>query len=52
MTNTVYGDKALKKTSIFKWIKRFDEGHEDCKSDARLGRPSTIVDDKNIYRDF
>ena len=30
MLRAVYGDNALKKTALFKWIKRFSEGHEDC----------------------
>jgi len=50
MLNTVYGDDALKKTALFKWIKRFQEGREDCKDDTRPGRPSTTCNDLNIDR--
>jgi len=50
MFNTVYGDIALLKTSISKRTKRFNEGRENCKDDARPGRPSTSLDDKNIDR--
>ncbi|KAF2886896.1 hypothetical protein ILUMI_19277 [Ignelater luminosus] len=47
MLKAVYGDNALKKTALFKWIKYFNE---DCRNDARPGRPSTSCVDKNIER--
>ncbi|XP_015435171.1 PREDICTED: putative uncharacterized protein FLJ37770 [Dufourea novaeangliae] len=50
MLRAVYGSNALKKTALFKWIKRFSEGCEDCTDDARPGRPSTSCIDQNIER--
>ena len=26
----VYGDNAMKKTAVYKWVKRFSEGREKC----------------------
>ncbi|KAF2889957.1 hypothetical protein ILUMI_16215 [Ignelater luminosus] len=46
--SAVYGDNALKKTTLFKWIKRFIEDREDCKDDARPGRPSTSSVDEIV----
>ena len=36
----VYGSEAVKRTTVFKWLKRFREGQERIKDDARSGRPS------------
>lgn len=46
--NTVYGDNVLKKTAVFKWIKRFCKSCNDCTGKARPGRPSTTCDNNNI----
>lgn len=35
ISNIVYRDNALKKTTIFKWIKRFNKGFEGCKDNVR-----------------
>lgn len=48
MLSAVYGDDALKKIALFKWIKRFQEGSEDCKDDMRPGRPSTTCNNLNV----
>lgn len=50
MLRTLYGNKALKKTTVFKWIKRFREVREDFKDEARLGQPSTSCIEDNIER--
>ena len=42
MTN-VYGDTAPKKTAIFKWFKRFEEGRESLTDNERSGRPGTLT---------
>ncbi|KAL4092283.1 hypothetical protein QTP88_026808 [Uroleucon formosanum] len=39
---------ALKKTALFKWIKRFQDGHEDCKDNGRPGLLLTTCDDQSI----
>lgn len=49
-SSTVSGGDALMKTALFKWIKRFREIREDCKDNARPGRPLTTFDDQNIER--
>lgn len=46
--NIVYGDIALKKATVSKWIKNFNEDCEDCKENVVLGRPSTSCDNKNV----
>lgn len=46
--NTVYGDNVLRKTTMFKLIKRFNEGSEGCKNNVKLEHPFTSGDDKNI----
>lgn len=40
MFNTAYGDNALRNMSIFKWIKRLNEVHKDCKDNERPEYPS------------
>ena len=44
----VYGDYALKKSGICKWIRRFREGHDTINDNPKSGRPSTSVTDKII----
>ena len=44
----VYGESALKKSGICKWIGRFREGRDTVKDDPKSGHPSTSVTDKII----
>ena len=37
----VYGDNAMKKTAVYKWVKRFSEGREIVTDEDRSGRPAT-----------
>jgi len=37
----VYGDNAMKKTAVYKWVKRFSEGRESVTDEERSGRPAT-----------
>ena len=37
----VYGDNAMKKTAVYKWVKRFSEGRESVTDEERSGRPTT-----------
>jgi len=37
----VYGDNAMKKTAVYKWVKRLSEGRESVTDEERLGRPAT-----------
>src|SRR5215510_14290350 len=37
----VYGDNAVKKTAVYKWVKRFSEGREIVSDEERSERPAT-----------
>jgi len=37
----VYGDNAMKKTAVYKWVKRFSEGRDSVTDEGRSGRPAT-----------
>jgi len=37
----VYGDNAMKKTAVYKWVKRFSEGRESVTDGERSGQPAT-----------
>jgi len=37
----VYGVNAVKKTAVYKWVKRFYEGRESVTDKERSGRPAT-----------
>jgi transposase len=41
MLQTVYGDEALSRSSVFEWFKRFKDGREDLQGDPKSRRPST-----------
>jgi hypothetical protein len=34
----VYGDSAMKKTAVYKWMKRFSEGRESVADEESSGR--------------
>jgi transposase len=40
MLQTVYGDEALSRSSVFEWFKPFKDGRENLQIDPRSGRPS------------
>ena len=44
----IYGEDVLKERTVFKWVQRFRERHEDPKDDASSGRPSTSSCNENI----
>ena len=35
----IYRDNAMKKTAVYKWVKRFSEGRESVTDEERSGRP-------------
>ena len=37
----VYGRKAVSRTCVYEWFKRFREGKETTEHESRSGRPST-----------
>jgi len=47
----VYGDSAMKKTTVYKWVARFSEGRESVTDEERSGRPATSRTEKNIAKD-
>ena len=44
----VYGDNAMKKTAVYRWVKRFSEGRPSITDEERSGRPATNRTEKNI----
>ncbi|XP_029657324.1 protein GVQW3-like [Octopus sinensis] len=44
----VYGTRAPKKTTVYKWIQRFKEGRDDFEDFEHSGRPGTSKNDENI----
>ena len=46
----VYGDNAMKKTAVYKWVKHFSEGRESVTEEERSGRPATSRTEKNIAK--
>jgi len=44
----VYGDNAMKKTAIYKWVKSFSKGRESVTDEERSGRPATSRNEENI----
>ncbi|EZA61815.1 hypothetical protein X777_09869 [Ooceraea biroi] len=50
MLEMVYGESAMKRRTVYKWVDRFKEGRESVDDDARAGRSSTSRVDENIQR--
>ena len=46
----VYGDSAMKKTAVYKWVKSFSEGKESVTDEERSGRPATSRTEENIAK--
>ena len=46
----VYGDSAMKKTAVYKWMKRFSDGRESVTNEERSGRPATSRTEENIAK--
>ena len=46
----VYGDSAIKKTAVYKWVKYFSEGRESATDEERSGRPATSRTEENIAK--
>ncbi|KAM6159067.1 protein GVQW3 [Rhynchocyon petersi] len=45
-----YGDEVMSRARVFDWHKRFKEGRENVRDDARSGRPVTHRTDENIQK--
>jgi len=46
----VYGDNAMKKTAVYKWVKRFSEGRESVIEEERSGRPAKSTTEENTAK--
>jgi len=46
----VYGDNAMKKTAVYKWVKRFSERRESVTEEERSERPATSRTEENIAK--
>ena len=46
----VYGDNAMKKTAVYKWVERFSEGKESVTDEGSSGRPATSRTEENIAK--
>jgi len=46
----VYGDNAMNKTAVYKWVKHFSEGRESITDDERSGQPATSRTEENITK--
>ena len=44
----VYGNGALKYATVCKWVRRFNDGQESIENDPRVGRPVSILMEKNV----
>ena len=45
----VYGDNAMKKTEVYKWVKLFSEGRESVTDEERSGRPAKAELKKTLH---
>ena len=46
----VYGDNAMKKTAVYKWVKRVSEGRESVTDEERSGRPATNRTEEKLQK--
>jgi len=46
----VYGDNDMKKTAVYKWVKRFSECRESVTDEERSGRPAANRTEENIAK--
>ena len=44
----VYGNGALKYATVCKWVHRFNDGRESIENDPRVGRPVSVLTEKNV----
>ena len=50
MLGQVYGENAMKKTAVYKCVKRFSEQRERVTDEERSGRPATSRTEENIAK--
>ena len=44
----VYGNGALKYATVCNWVLRFNDGRESIENDPRVGRPVSVLTEKNV----
>ena len=44
----VYGNGALEYATVCKWVCRFNDGWESIENDPRMGRPVSVLTEKNV----
>ena len=44
----VYGNGTLKYATVCKWVRRFNDGWESIENDPWVGRPVSVLTEKNI----
>ena len=44
----VYGNGALKYATVCKWVRCFNDGRESIENDPRVGRPVSVLTEKNV----
>ena len=44
----VYGNGALKYATVCKWVRHFNDGRESIENDPRVGRPVSVLTEKNV----
>ena len=44
----VYGNGALKYATVCKWVSHFNDGWESIENDPRVGRPVSVLTEKNV----
>jgi len=46
----IYGDNAMKKITVYNWVKRFSEGRESVSDEERSGWTATSRTEENIAK--
>ena len=44
----VHGNGVLKYATVCKWVRHFNDGLESTENDPRVGRPVSILTEKNV----
>jgi hypothetical protein len=44
----VYGDNAMRKTAVYKWVTRFSDGRASVTDEGTSGWPATTRTEENI----
>ncbi len=50
MLSIVYGEDTLKSATVYKWVKHFQEWHEDVGNEVKSGHSSSSCTEENVDR--